>query len=198
MSMMLYPAAGFSIAGALVLWQTWRFGRQNRRPAQRAGRLFAWFLLGASAIPWTLFGGADRGVALGILVLMVAGLAIVGAIGWRDARNPRRRRNGRERTDNGSQAPRGRAFARRAWIFALAGPVSALAVMALTLALHGLAAAWDPANRLAAAFLFAPLAWMVLAVVATYDTALWKRSAGIGGVLVAGLLGAVLIPGGSI
>lgn len=196
--MMLYPAAGLSIAGVLALWQTWRFGRQNRRPAQRAGRLLAWFLLAVSLVPWGLAGGADRGVALGILGLMVAALAIVGTIGWREARNPRRRKNSRERTDNERTESPGRAFVRRAWIFVLAGPFSALAAISLTLSLHGLAVSWDPANRLAALLLFAPVAWAVLTIVATYDGALWKRSAGIGGVLVAGLLGAVLVPGGPI
>lgn len=196
---MLLAGSGLSLAGVMLLWRTWRFGWQRRGRLQPLAGIAAWAVLGASLAPWIAAGGADRGVALAVLLWMIGGFIVLGFIGWREARSPRRPRNGRSRQSNArpDSRPAGALLARRIWVFLLAGPVAAGTALLLSLDLYALSNAWAPANRLAAVLLSAPMAWAALSVLATYDAGLSRRSALMAGILAIGVLGLAFGPGGT-
>lgn len=189
--MTLALAVLLTLAGILALRLAWRRGRQQQVRPQLVLRWAGWLLLAAALVPWTATGGGDRGVALGVGVVMLAGLALVLVEGWRAWRAPSRRRREREARNDLPRAPsRGIAlFLRRAWIFCLSGPLALAAALAVGLALWvGLAhAGMNDANVLAVAMLAVPVAWAVLTTLSTMEAGLGRRT-----LLVAapGLLGA--------
>ena len=189
--MTLALAVLLTLAGILALRLAWRRGRLQQIRQQLVLRWAGWLLLAAALVPWAATGGGDRGVALGVGVVMLAGLALVLLEGWRAWRAPARRRREREPRNDLPRAPsRGISlFLRRAWIFCLSGPLALAAALAVGLALWvGLArAGMHDANVLAVAMLAVPVAWAVLATLATMEAGLGRRT-----LLVAapGLLGA--------
>lgn len=187
-------------AGTTLLWFAWRAGRDRRAGTRIALRVAGWGLLAASLWPWTVAGGADRGVALALLPMMLTALVIVGAIGWRHYRDGRES-NSRRRRPAGDKpatpASEGRLL-RRIWIFLLAGPVAGLAALQLTVSLNALGASLAPPNRVALGLVLMPLAWCVLAIIATYDTRLRYRSSFLLACLSLGLAGVWLLPGGPV
>jgi hypothetical protein len=188
--MTLALAVLLTVAGALAVRLAWHWGRQQRPGRQLALRWSGWLLLALAVLPWTAAGGSDRGVALGIGVVMLAGLALVLIEGWRTWRAPARRRRERApRNDLPRASTSGTALLlRRVWIFCLAGPLALAAALAVGLALWvGLARAGvSEANVLAIAMLAVPVAWAVFAVLATMEGGLGRRTASV---TVPGLVG---------
>ncbi|MEE4302869.1 MAG: hypothetical protein V2J19_01845 [Wenzhouxiangella sp.] len=178
--MQLALAILLTVAGTLALRLAWRRGRQQQARPPVVLRWAGWMLLAAALVPWAATGGGDRGVALGVGVVMLGGLALVLLEGWRAWRAPARRRREREPRNDLPRAPsRGIAlFLRRAWIFCLSGPLALAAALAVGLALWvGLArAGMHDANVLAVAMLAVPVAWAVLATLATMEAGLGKRT----------------------
>lgn len=169
-----------TVAGALALRLAWRWGRQQQPQRQLALRWAGWLLLAAALAPWMAIGGSDRGVALGLAVVMLAGLVLVLIEGWRAGRVPTRRRREREpRNDLPRASSRGASLLlRRVWIFCLAGPLALATALAVGLALWvALARAGvSDANVLAIAMLSVPIVWAVLATLGTMQAGLGKRA----------------------
>lgn len=178
--MTLALAIALTIAGVLALRLARHWGRQQQPRSQLLARWGGWLLLAASLLPWTVAGGSDRGVALAIGILMLAGLSMVLFEGWRAWRAPTSRK--RERTprdDLPKTETRGTALLlRRIWIFCLAGPLALAASLAAGLVLWlGLAGAGvSEANVLALAMLSVPIIWSILAVLATIEARLVPRT----------------------
>lgn len=190
--------AGYAalIAGVLFVWRGWHARRAGRLAERRAFVGIGWLAIAMSFAPWMVAGGADRGVALALIVFMLAGVCLLLHAMFTGKGNGRRG-NGRDASSNGaSNAGFGgwRLFLRRSWVFLLAGPVSAAAATFAAAALFGL---WNvetgsAANRLAAVLLLVPIAWSALAIWATYDVPLRRRSLVVFGFLLAGVAGTFL------
>lgn len=182
-----------TVAGLLTLRLAWHWGRQQQPGRQLILRWTAWLLLAAALGPWTLAGGSDRGVALAVLVVMLAGLALALFEGWRAWRAPaRRRREQTPRNDLPKPATQGASLLlRRTWIFCLAGPMALAAALAIGLGLWlGLARIGvSEANVLAVAMLSVPIVWSLLSVVATMEGDLGSRTLLV---VLPGLLGLAL------
>lgn len=194
MTISLAIAIGLTVAGVLAVRQAWRRGRQQQPGRQLALRWVGWLLLLAALVPWALAGGHDRGVALAIIALMLAGLALALFEGWRAWQAPPRRRREREpRNDLPRATSRGSALLlRRIWIFCLSGPLALAGALAIGLALWlSLARAGvSTANVLAVAMLSVPIAWAVFAMLATMEGGLGRRTlvVALPGLLAAGAI----------
>lgn len=193
MNILLLIGGALSAAGVLLLQQGWRNGRNGHAQRRRWYVGGAWLLVLLAFWPWALAGGTDRGIALGVIVFMLAGAALVTQAGR--VHVARNRKNGaREPRGNGEPVETlsgWRLSLRRAFVFLLAGPVAAIAALLLA---ANIFAWWDTvegsaANRLAAALLIVPFAWVVLAVWATYDKPLRQRSLWMFAFLLAGTAG---------
>lgn len=157
----------------------WAAGKSGRPVAQNRLRLLGWGLLAISIYPWMIAGGADRGVAVGIIVFMLAGLVAVGRTGWQVLRSSSARKHARD--NNGKRiepTPGSGRLAQRLAVFVLAGPLAGGLAFLLTWLLNALlvASAVEPANRLASELVFFPLAWFVLMMFACYDSPLRRRA----------------------
>lgn len=199
--MTLALATLLTLAGVLALRLARHWGRRQRPQRQLVLRWTGWLLLVVSLLPWTVAGGSDRGVALAILVLMLAGLSLALFEGWRAWRAPARKKRERTpRNDLPRPETRGKTLLlRRIWIFVLAGPLALAGALAIGMALWlGLAQAGvSEANVLAVAMISVPIIWAVFSGLATMEGRLAPRT-----LLVAlpGLLGLAvsLVMAGSI
>ncbi len=192
------------LAGVGLLWLSWSAGRDagtRWRPAARAG---GWLLLALSLWPWMTAAGVDRGVALALLAMACIGLLLVGALGLRHRRQhaaatrmPRTPRAPAARDKVRAEPAEGvtprRRLLRRAWIVVLAGPASGLAAGLIAFSAYRAATGLAAADRVTLLMLAAPLLWAVLALVATYGTALARRNAIIGVGLIIGCTATALL-----
>lgn len=198
--MMITIGTLLTLIGVGLIWLAWRLGRDGRTRARLVARCGGWGLLALSLWPWQVAAGTDRGVALAITVMMLAALLIVGVIGWRHYRanggNSRRRRRTTREIETVPQS-RGELLS-RIWIFFLAGPIAGMTTVALVLVVNSAGADWAPANRLALDLLVVPVAWPLLALLATYDMPLRRRSAMLLVTLTISVSLAVLLPGGPV
>lgn len=193
-------AALLTVAGVLAVRLAWHCGRRQQPGRQSALRWTGWLLLALAVPPWAAAGGSDRGVAVAVGVVMLAGLAMALLEGWRAWRAPGRRRRAREpRNDLPRASSSGRALLlRRVWIFCLAGPFALAAALAVGLALWLalVRAGVGEANVLAIAMLAVPVAWAVFAILATMEGALGKRTAFVSVPGLVGLGAAFALAGG--
>lgn len=177
----MFLAAILTILGVTLLRAAWMARRAGKTAQRRRLVSAAWALLAISLLPWGIGAGADKGTALALIAMMLAGTAVVVREGFMHAvprnGNGKLEREGREqRDDDGKQLV---LFLRRAWVFVLAGPLSFALSLLLAIVLF---AGWDisgehgAANRLAATLVAVPLAWAVLATWMTYDIRLRTRS----------------------
>ena len=198
--MTLALAILLTVAGVLAVRLAWHWGRQQHDRRQLALRWAGWLLLLAALLPWAMAGGADRGVTLAIIAVMLIGLVLVLFEGWRAWQAPKRRRRERELRNDLPQADtRGAALLlRRVWIFCLSGPLALAASLAIGLALWlGLARAGvSEANVLAIAMLSVPIVWSVFATLATMDAGLGKRTLLVGAPAVLALGASLALAGG--
>lgn len=155
-------------------------GRHQRLRAAAIGLLALSVPLHAQATGW------DRAVALALLAMMLTGAVLVSAVGWREWRS--RRAAGERIRHTASARPDRARVARLTWIAVLAGPISGTAAIATSAAINRLATGLAPADRVGLATVLAPLIWAGLAVIATYNLPLLKRS-----LTVMGALGAALV-----
>lgn len=196
MNVNILLCAALSAGGVLLLQRAWHERRAGRARRRTVFVLSAWALLAAAFIPWAMAAGADKGAAFAVMVLMLAGTALVLRAGMQHAGNGRRATEREARTNDAADADGGwRLLSRRIAVFLLAGPVSFAVSIVLAACVF---AAWNvtsgsAANRLAAVMLFVPFAWSVLAVYATYDAPLRQRSVVVFALLFAGLAGAFLV-----
>lgn len=178
-----------TLAGVGGVRLAWAAGRAGGVAANRGWRIAGWGLLLLSVYPWMLAGGNDRGIALGLIVLMLAALCLVAWAGlqaWQGGGRRKARNNGNGRR-NDVDAGNGKATRAASFlVFVLAGPVAGIIAILLTIGLHlllnhlGVA----PANRLAGELFFFPLAWVLLMMLACYHASLQQRTVVFGALLV--------------
>lgn len=179
-----------AVASVLLLRQSWHLRRQGR--ANGFLRWGAWAAAGISGAVWVTASTPDWGVAVTLCIFMLSGVA---AIIWIAALEPRRKalEAGKDRrTPEHDTANAGwRIFSRRVGIFLIAGPLAGAASLLLTLWLYGITFDGEgnqTASQLFAALFGFPFFWAILALVATYDMPLHKRS---GVVFLSAILGLV-------
>ena len=175
-----------TIGGVFLLRRAWKAADRRKLPL-----IGGWGLLLAATPVWAVFGGPDRGVAFGIIAILLCALAALGAtMLTAPERNkarpsPAQRANRSAPSDPALSWPQG---LRKAGVFLLAGPVAGLSALALTTALFTLSnmnGAEITGNATAAFFIF-PLAWAALSAIAVIDPKLWRKSLGIIGAGAAG------------
>jgi hypothetical protein len=188
-----------TLAGIALLRAAWQLGRNGQRGRHQLARWGGWLLIGVAGALWASAVGIDRGIATAMLVAMLAGIVLVLHAG-RQSRDSRRRRRAREPRDGNEVArdPGAHPLARRLWIGILAGPAAAAASLALGLVLWLVmeTGGVHSANVLTSVVIFVPLAWAVLAIVATADLRLPARSAAVLVPLAIGALGSLALAGG--
>jgi len=169
-------ATVLGLGGLAVLYVAWR------RPGRSALlRGIGWGLFLLSVWPWGLAGGADRGVALGMVVVSAGALALIAATGqWRGA-TPRRQRAGTASTEPLTGAGWGHWLK----VFLLAGPLAAVAAFVLALPLMHLSG-WAEADRLVATAFAVVILWSAGAVWACATPRLMRVSATMAGLTAAG------------
>lgn len=170
-------AALLSLAGIAVLYAAWR------RPGRSVLLCAAgWGLLAVSAVPWAAAGGSDRGVALGLTVIMAGALLLIGVTGqWRGGKSRRERRTATAAAEPVSGA------GWRHWVrlSLVAGPLAAATAFALSLPIMHITA-WTEANRLMAAASAIVILWSAGAVWACATPHLPRVSTTLAGLAVAG------------
>ena len=194
-NVLMIVALLLSMTGAVLLYLAWQARRSGKRTRRTVLVTAAWSVLLVSLLPWSIAGGDDRGVALAIIAMTLAGSVLVLRAGFRHRVTTYGRKAKPERETREDVTLNARALLlRRTWVFLLAGPVAAVASVFLAATLF---AAWDvetgsAANRLAAVILAVPALWTLLAIYATYDAPLRYRSLIVTTCLLAGLAGTFL------
>lgn len=197
---MLTLAVLLMIAAVAALRLAWHWGRNGRPRHRLALRWAGWTLLAISLWPWAAAGGSDRGVALALLVLMLAGLVLVLREGRKEWTRPRRARRERQARENGAAPASGpMLLMRRVWIFFLAGPLALASSLALGLVLWLALERWGvaSANVLAVGMLAVPLCWAALMIAASMDSHLGRRSLAVTVPGVVATLGCLTLAGGT-
>lgn len=186
--LVLLLGVAFSVSGAMLLYFAWQARRAGQHVRRRRFVVAGWLLITISVLPWVIATGGDKGTALAILVLLLAGSALVIRAGLLHKGNGRRvvERDVRNEVSHGSSL-----LLRRIWVFLLSGPIAMAAALFISAAVF---ATWNlangsEANRLATALLLMPLAWTLLALYATYDAPLRYRTSVVFLFLVVGLAG---------
>ncbi len=181
--LMLLGTALFA-GGLAALFAAWK------RRSGGALIIAGWALLALALVPFGIVGGADRGAAQGLTLVMLAALAVVT---WAGLRDPGRRRTARA-TNASERTPRASLdialTGKRVLVFLLAGPAAAGAAVLLSVALFGLTSGIHPSNQLALTCLVFPIFWAALAVVGAYQASL-KWRAGI--IAASAALGALCV-----
>ncbi len=179
-----------AIASVLLLRQSWQLRRQGR--ANGFLRWGAWAAAGISGAFWITASTPDWGVAVSLCIFMLAGVA---AVAWIAALEPRRKEleAGKDRTvaDTDPANLDWGIILRRVGIFLIAGPLAGAASLLLTLWVYGMT--FDSNGDQTASQLFLtlfgfPFFWAILALIATYDMPLFKRS---GLVFLSAILGLI-------
>ena len=156
--------------GIGLLYFTWQSKTSNN--------LFVmggWTLIIGSLVFWRYTNGADKGIALGIVVFSLISLLFLTVIAL--STPPRKVKPLRERT---LQPPPNNiaVFLKRFWSGLLIGPLSGFSALLFSTAIFAISKASlieHTINLTVSAFLF-PLSWAVLAVCVGCQTLIWKKS----------------------
>jgi len=170
------------LGGALL------FAASRRRGA---GGLFV--PLGWTAIVAALFcssktSGADRGVALGIIVVIAVVALFLLVMALRSPRRSSKPRSGKAAAPSTVELGC-RGWGRRIFVGVLLGPIAGIAALSLSAGVYVFfaKAGISPDNNLVAVFFVFPLAWAALSVFVGYDRHLLRKSLIVLGALVAPL-----------
>jgi len=182
--LVLYGLA-LALAGVLVLRYTW--GKKGGRSGMEV--TIGWGLIAASFVPWVRASTGDWGAALALSAFMTIG---VGFITYAALRQPAGRKARAPREARYSMPEKSpinwKAGGRRVFTFLLAGPLSGVAALTLSLWLYGAMAGGEPTLRVFAILFAFPFIWAALSIFATYDMPVIKRG---GIVVLSGVLGLV-------
>lgn len=161
--------------GLFALRSAW--ARASGRASGRAVRVIGgWALLAVSLAMWAKAGGPDRGVALGLIAIVLAAL---GLVAWSALTGPARSaappKDGRA-----ADAPARvswRRHLRTTGSVLLAGPVAGLSALAVTVSVFTVlnAGGAEVTGNLVAAFFLLPLSWAGLTAVSVIDPRLWRK-----------------------
>lgn len=179
-------ATGFIVLGVGLLYASWA----SWLPA--IGRALGWGSILLGMFAWTTQTGADRGIALALILLCVVGLCFLGvsatatvfsrsrATRAHDTRRkrPRIKRPAHSAERGGFWVHNLDVWRRLGWFF-LAGPAAALVAFTAALASHQalLRAGVAPANALVTELFLFPVLWGCLAIWCLMASHLWRRSA---------------------
>jgi hypothetical protein len=150
--------------------------------------LAGWLLLTSAVLGWAWGRGADKAVALALLMPSPLAYAVVAS-----GADLRRRRNSRRR-DGPNLIARASAevrFRRAAARFLLAGPLSGAAATAVGTAL-ALNPSWDEANRIVAAGLLVPAVWAAAMCWSLSDRRIGRIALGLAAITAAAASAAIL------
>jgi hypothetical protein len=170
-------AAAMVWVGLALLYAGW-----SRRIA--VATLAGWATMLSSIPLWIRLGGTDRGVAIGLLVVMIGAFLLVGAFADRRARRAPRRSEAPDRVLRTAARP----IFSHTLLFALcAGPLAGAAAVAVALA----TVRWFPvaeSSRLITVGLLTPVLWGTIALISLYSERPWRPAAALSAVGALGLL----------
>ncbi len=175
--LMGFGAVAMSLTGIGLLFGGWS---RHSGVATLAG----WVTLLSSTPLWMHVGGADRGIALGLLTVMLGAFALIATTA--DWRKRPKTQNRCEPARRAVAAPRNNAVAIIGFV-CCAGPLSAAAAIAVALAIG----TWIPmqeANRLVAIGMLTPLLWGAAAVASLYAARPYFAATVLGAIGALGLL----------
>lgn len=159
--------------GIYLLQAAWRL-----RPSHPLRVWSGWGLVLASITMWGMTSGADKGVALGIIAIVLLVLAELG----RKALSSERReaKQGRERVAETKKIT-GLTLLRRVWVGLLIGPISGLAALAISTGLFALFKdlGLDHSINLTTVSFAFPLLWAGLSVFAGFERRILRKSLGV-------------------
>ncbi|MEM0930316.1 MAG: hypothetical protein AAGI89_13600 [Pseudomonadota bacterium] len=160
-------------AGALALQHAWA-----NRGATKFSVAAGWVLIALSIFVWGQTSGADRGTALGLVMLVVT---FSTAIAVRVMKSPTRSAHGKagRSVPPTTTAGLGRlGWMRRVFVGFLVGPLAGLAALSVTTIVYAAldAGGAEPGGNLVVAFFVFPLSWAALSVVNGYDEKLWRKT----------------------
>jgi riboflavin transporter FmnP len=175
------------ILAALGIWllrNRWRASRSRKWPLTAA-----WISLLASITLWGFTSGADKGVALGIIAVILAAMSVLLATAL--STEKRKGRSQPSRTPVPRRESRSH-YLRKLWVGLLIGPISGFAALAVsTLAFAAFdGVGLDHSMNLAIVSISFPTVWAALAVFAGFETRLFRKSAGV---IATGMLPLLLI-----
>ncbi len=167
----LFLALLLTVSGATLLRVSWAKPKRHK-----PSLLAAWGLVVLSAVPWSFYGGIDRGITFSILALSAAGLALL--LYKMRGQERTKTHKGKERTTVTNEATSAlRIFGRRFYVFLLAGPIALAGATMLSMSLYGiLNQSWLQQNSLALVFFAFPLLWASMLIYSLLDSSLIKRS----------------------
>ncbi|QTD56800.1 hypothetical protein [Parasphingorhabdus cellanae] len=176
-------------AGIFLLRSSWQ--QRHKTPARL---VFGWLCILGSIIAWSQTSGADKGSALGIIVVVViAVLAVTVTAVQAPIRERRAARVSQNKPDQ-TQKP-GYARAVKWWDGLLVGPIAGLSAMSVSTLLfvsNRSIGMEHTANLTVAMFAF-PLVWAGLAVLSGADQNMKRKSLVLMSVGVVPLMGLTLI-----
>ena len=168
-----------TVGGVFLVRRAWKTQRDSA-----SALVGGWGLLLTSLFLWAVFGGPDRGVAFGIIAVLLCALAMLGtamltAPQRSGARISQERRMNKEAAT--TPAVSWLQGLRKVSVFLLAGPVAGLSALAFTttiFTLNNTNGVEITGNATAAFFIF-PLAWAALTAAAVIDPKLWRKALGV-------------------
>ena len=170
--------AAATIGGVFLVRRAWKTQRDSA-----LALVGGWGLLLTSLFLWAVFGGPDRGVAFGIIAVLLCVLAVLGTAMLTAPERSAARGSEERRIKTEAAAPAVSWLhgVRKISVFLLAGPVAGLSALAFTttiFTLNNTNGAEITGNATAAFFIF-PLAWAAFTAVAVIDPKLWRKSLGV-------------------
>ena len=159
------------VGGLFLLRSAWA-----QAPGRAVRVIGGWALLAVSLPVWAKAGGADRGVALGLIAIVLAAL---GFLAWSALASPAR--GGSPRKDGrAAAAPVPLSWRRRlrtTGLVLLAGPVAGLSALVVTVSVFTVlnAQGAETTGNIVTAFFLFPLSWAGLTALSVIDPKLWRK-----------------------
>ena len=170
--------------GVASLYATWR------STLPRYGRVLGWATIAMGTAAWSFATGADRGIAMALIVLCISALCWIAVSAFVAFAPPRNQKQTPTQKDKrpikvrDSQQPRSASqhhsngmVGRRIGWFLAAGPGAALLAFTTALASHQMLLGADvlPENALVTELFLFPVLWGFLAVWSLLAENLWRR-----------------------
>ena len=154
-----------------------------------------WTLIVGAILAWSFTSGADKGAALGFIVIVLIALGFLLANALRSDIRPDRSAHTQASSQGGDGGLYWQTIMRRVWIGLLIGPLAGLASLSIATAAFVVlqATTLEHTANLTIVSFGLPLVWAALAVYIGYDTRLVRKSVAVlgGGLLPLAYLMAV-------
>lgn len=159
--------------GIYLLQAAWRF--RSSHPLRIWG---GWGLVFASITLWGTTSGADKGVALGLIAVVLLVLALLGREALSSERREAKQSRGRVAE---TEKITGLKLLRKVWVGFLIGPISGLAALAISTAMFAVFKdlGLDHSINLTIVSFAFTLLWSGLSVFAGFEPRLLRKSLGV-------------------